>query len=82
MQTNAHIRICPCGFLPVQSQQYVKFGQIPHLFLVFHCCIWVSFAGWVYYHRSKDRQVKNMKDARAGANCAILTKRVKLQQKQ
>ena len=45
----------------------VNFEQIPHLFLVFHCWIWESVAGWVYRRpRSKGRGVKIMKHARAG----------------
>ena len=57
----------------------VNFEKIPHLFLVLNSWISGSYAGWVYQKRSKYRQVKIMKHARADANYAILTKRVKLQ---
>ena len=57
----------------------VTFEKIPHLFLVFHCWIWESVAGWVYQQRSKYRQVKITKHASKGTNYVILTKRVKEQ---
>ena len=46
--------------------------------LVLHSWILETVAGRVYQQRSKCRQVKIMKHARADANYAILTKLVKL----
>ena len=44
----------------------INFEQTPDLFLVFHCWILESVASWVYRPRSKDREVKIIKHARAG----------------
>ena len=48
-----------------------------HLFLVFHCWIWESVAGFIYRQRSKYRKVKIRKYASTGTNYAILARWVK-----
>ena len=56
----------------------VNFEKIPHLLLVLHSGLSGNVAGWVYKQRSRYRQVKIMKHAKAYANYAISTKRIKL----
>ena len=57
----------------------VNVDKIPHLFLLFHCWIWGSVAGYVYQQWSKCRHLKIMKCAMTGTNYAKLSKRVEEQ---